>query len=185
MRYSLYFRFNGQTLIKQHNERLIDQGRQDAAKAFERVKLKPIADDARRSAEVAEGARAASESAANNSKAALEEVAQWREWVKGLNSNSRRTKHFRCAAVFQEAVFAKWNEYRVERSKMHHRPSWQECLDQHGFDEIYLSKMTGKKYQLLELAPDEAALRTIVHNVQAKQSARNRKSKSRQSRKRK
>lgn len=165
---------------KQHEEYLISRGRQEAAKAFEQVNLKPIADDARRSAKAAEGARAASESAANNSKAALEELAQWHEWVKGLKSNSRRAKHLGCAAVFQEAVFAKWNEYCAECKKKHCRPSWQECLDNHGSEVIHVNKMTYKTYQLLDLAPDEKTLRAIIHNVQAKQSARNRKSKSRQ-----
>lgn len=168
------------SLEKQHAESLINQGRRDAANAFEQLNLKPIADDAKRSAEAAEGARAASESAASNSKAALEELAQWREWAKGLKSNRRHAKPWRRAAVFQEAVFTKWNEYYAECRKKHRRPSPRECLDKHGSDEIYVNKITGKTYQLLELASDEATLRAVVHNVQAKQSARNRKSKSRQ-----
>ena len=55
---------------------------------------------------------------------------------------------------------------------------------------LYKSAATGKTYQLLELAPNEATLAAIVHNAQVKRSAQKKtkaaeKSKSRQNRRRK
>ena len=135
--------------------------------------------------------QAAAKKAANNSKAVLDELAQWREWVRGI-SQSGDVQPFplpTLCAEMQKAVVAKWDEYK-DGCAGKCRATFQGCLDTCAADYVYKSAATDKTYQLLELAPNEATLAAIVHNAQVKRSAQKKtkaaeKSKSRQNRKRK
>lgn len=118
---------------------------------------------------------------------ALDEMAQWRKWIAQIQKPGKHRDAPRLAAAKQQAVVAAWNQYAADCRAKHKRPTWRGCLDNCGAAEIYTNALTNKCCQLIELAPDEAALKAIVHNAQAKQSARKNaeKSKSRQKRKRK
>ena len=135
--------------------------------------------------------QAAAKKAANNSKAVLDELAQWREWVRGISQSGdvQPLPLPTLCAEMQKAVVAKWDEYK-DGCAGKCRATFQGCLDTCAADYVYKSAATGKTYQLLELAPNEATLAAIVHNAQVKRSAQKKtkaaeKSKSRQNRKRK
>lgn len=130
--------------------------------------------------------KAEAKTAANNSKAVLDELAQWHGWVQGISQSGDAPPlpPSTLYAEMREAVVAKWNEYKNECAGKC-RATFQGCLDTHGADDVYKSATKDKTYQLLDLAPSESALKAIVHNAQVKQSAQNKpdaaeKSKSRQ-----
>ena len=112
---------------------------------------------------------------ADKAKDLTDELAQWRKWVARLTKPGKHMDAPKLAAAPQEAVVRTWAAYAEECKSKHKRPSPQGCLDEHGADEIYKSAATGKAYQLLDLATDEKTLKAIVHNAQARQSARNKK----------
>ena len=121
----------------------------------------------------------------------LDELAQWREWVRGISQSGdvQPLPLPTLCAEMQKAVVAKWDEYK-DGCAGKCRATFQGCLDTCAADYVYKSAATGKTYQLLELAPNEATLAAIVHNAQVKLSAQRKtkaaeKSKSRQNRKRK
>ena len=120
----------------------------------------------------------------------LDEMGQWRKWLHGFTGGGHNVNVPKLAARYQAAVVNAWGVYVEDCRGAHMRPTFQGCLDKHGSDEICENRVTGKKYQLLDLVTDEAQLKAIVHNARAKESARRKadydeKSKSRQKRKRK
>lgn len=142
---------------------------------------------ARVTAELVPEQAALLEKAAVNSQATVDEMAQWRKWLAQLKKPGNHRKAPKLAAAKQQAVVVVWNQYATNCRAEHKRPSLRGCLDDHGADVIYTKKTTGESFQLIELVPNEATLKAIVHNAQAKQSARKKteKSKSRQKRKHK
>ena len=173
---------------------MLREAAQDHARIEEKLdsmaaKLDAIGADAKRGADAAEangakldavgGERAADEKAearhretlaaiaANGAK--LDELAQWHKKTARLGEQRNMPN---ITPAMKEAAVDAWYQYADGLRAKGKKPSMRGCLDEHGADVIYTSALKGESFQLIQIAPDEAALQAMVHNAQAKQSAK-------------
>ncbi len=142
---------------------MLHKAAQDHARIEEKLdsvaaKLDSIGADAKRGADAAE---------ANGAK--LDELAQWHKKTARLGEQRNMPN---ITPAMKEAAVDAWYQYADGLRAKGKRPSWRGCLDEHGADVIYTSALKGESFQLIQIAPDEAALHAMVHNAQVKQSAK-------------
>lgn len=139
-------------MMRQYEESLIRKGYQKAAKVFEQVNLKPIADDARRSAEAAE-----------KNGAKLDELSKWlKDWRKnGPKIDANHPPRTTDASMVREKIMKLWKEYKKNPEpitrKRGQQPSYEEFI-QYKDDTIVHEGKT--LFDLLQIAkkPSENAL---------------------------
>ena len=94
----------------------------------------------------------------------LDELAQWRKWLKLLTRKGTHRNAPKIARVFQEAVENAWDAYCKECRDKHKRPTRKDFLDKHASDEIYKNTVSSKSYMLIDIAKEEDEVKTIIHN---------------------
>lgn len=110
--------------------------------------------------------------AADNSQAVIDEMAEWREWLATLNKPGKHRAAPKLSTLKQQAVIDCWSKYKEKCKNKKERYTYKGCLDKYGADAIYTNALTGKSYQLIQLAPDENTLEKIIHNHNSKESVR-------------
>ena len=141
-----------EALIMKYEESLINKGYQEAAKVFEQVDLKPIADDARRSAEAAE-----------KNGAKLDELSKWlKDWRKnGPKIDANNPPRTTDASMVREKIMKLWKEYKKNPEpitrKRGQQPSYEEFIQYKGDTIVHEGKTL---FDLLQIAkkPSENAL---------------------------
>ena len=99
--------------------------------------------------------------AADNSQATVDEVCEWRGYIKQLIAgyDGDGISPSPLTANKQQAIYERWDEYTTDCKRKHTRPTYEGCLDEHGGANIY------KGHTLLELVQTAQGLERVVHNV--------------------